>query len=63
MFGVFIAGLVLLIIGAIMPAFAETKSEYGTELEQYINSHDPRDSADVERLTREYDQKSQRKFL
>ena len=64
MFGVLLSGLVLLIIGAVIPAFADTKnSTYGSELEDYIVSHNPRDTADVERLTKEYDQKAQRNFL
>lgn len=64
MFGILIAGLVLLIIGAFAPAFADSKNTtYGSELEQYINSHNPCDPSDVERLTKEYDQKSQRGFL
>ena len=40
MFGVLLAGLVLLIIGAVMSAIADTKnSTYGSELEQYIVSN------------------------
>ena len=64
MFGVLLSGLVLLIISAVIPAFTDNKqSTYGSELENYINSHNPRDTADVERLTKEYDQKAQRTFL
>lgn len=63
MLGVLIAGLVLLIVGAFAPALADTKSNYGSELENYINSRNPCDPADVERLTKEYDQKSQKNFL
>jgi len=63
MFGVLLSGLVLLIISAVIPAFAKDTSTYGSELEEYITSHNPRDTADVERLTKEYDQKAQRNFL
>jgi hypothetical protein len=63
MFGILIMALVLLVVGAVMPAIANTKSTYGSELEQYINSRNPCDPADVERLTKEYDQKSQKNFL
>lgn len=30
---------------------------YGRDLEQYINSHDPKSAADVERLTQRYQYK------
>jgi hypothetical protein len=63
MFGVLLSGLVLLIIGIVLPAFASTNSTYGSELEDYIVSNNPKDTSDVERLTKEYDQKVQRNFL
>lgn len=64
MFGLLLVGLVILVMGVVMPAIADTKtSTYGSELENYINRHRPTDTADVERLTREYDQKAQRDFL
>jgi hypothetical protein len=62
MFGIFISGLVLIIISAILPVFAKDAT-YGSDLEDYITSHNPCDTADVERLTKEYDQKAQRGFL
>ena len=37
--------------------------DYGSELEQYIISHNPSCSADVERLTAEYNTKNSRGFL
>lgn len=33
------------------------KSSYESQLEKYIVGNDPKDITDVERLTREYDQK------
>jgi len=63
MFGVLLSGLVLLIIGAVIPAFTGTSSTYGSELEDYIVKNNPNNTADVERLTREYDIKSKRTFL
>ena len=52
------------VVGVVLPAIADSKnSTYGSELEDYIVSHNPRDTADVERLTKEYDQKAQRNFL
>lgn len=32
---------------------------YGSELEQYIVAHEPRDTGDVDRLTREFDQRKE----
>ena len=40
------------------------KNTYGSALEQYIESRDPQSTADVERLTREFDLKTTtRNFL
>lgn len=36
---------------------------YGSALEAYIVSNDPQDVCDVDRLTREFDQKNQGGFL
>ena len=33
------------------------QSTYGTELEQYVRSHNPMDIGDVERLTLQYQRK------
>lgn len=64
MLGVLLSGLVLLIISAVIPAFANDKpNTYGSKLEEYIVSHHPKDGSDVERLTREFDQKQSRGFL
>lgn len=64
MFGVLLSGLVLLIISAVIPAFTTAKDgSYGSELENYIASHNPVDTYDVERLTKEFDAKQQRGFL
>lgn len=51
------------IVGPLIAMVSESKSTYGSELERYIISHNPHDTADVERLAREYDQKAQRSFL
>lgn len=42
---------ILSIFERIVRTFALT---YGSELEQYIISHDPKSEADVERLTNQY---------
>lgn len=50
----------LLVLGALIPALASDKpNTYGSKLEEYIVSHDPKNAGDVERLTREFDQKIQ----
>lgn len=36
---------------------------YGSKLEEYIVSQNPRDIADVERLTNEYDRKTKEGYL
>lgn len=56
----------LAILGIVVPLISmatKSQSTYGSDLEQYIASHNPHDTADVERLAREYDQKVQRNFL
>jgi len=56
----------LAIVGIVGPLFAlatESQSTYGSKLEEYIVSNNPRDTADVERLTREYDQAAAKRFL
>lgn len=43
-------------IQKIVEKFQKPRS-YGSELENYITSHNPRDTGDVDRLTREFDTK------
>jgi hypothetical protein len=51
-------------VGIVGPLFAmATESTYGSELENYIISNNPKDTGDVERLTREYDIASSKRFL
>jgi hypothetical protein len=40
-----------------------SKETYGSRLEEYIVGNNPRDIADVERLTREYDNKTKEGYL
>lgn len=64
MMGVLLSGLVLLVISALLPAFAkDAPTTYGSQLEEYIVSHSPKDTYDVERLTREFDEKQKQGFL
>ena len=58
MLGVLLSALVILILGAVIPALADDKpNTYGSKLEEYIVRNDPKNAGDVERLTREFDQK------
>ena len=41
----------------------DNPNTYGSRLEEYIVSNNPKDTYDVERLTREFDEKQQQKFL
>ena len=48
----------------ILIAFLGFSSEsYGTQLENYIISHNPQDTGDVERLAQEYNRKLKEGFL
>lgn len=55
----------LAVVGIVGPlvALATESTTYGSQLEQYIVSHNPNDTADVERLTREYDLAASKRFL
>lgn len=62
MLGALLAFVILAIAGAIAPVLAKSDT-YGSNLENYIINNHPKDAADVERLTREYQEKEQRTFL
>jgi hypothetical protein len=49
--------------GIIVPMVTSKSQTYGSQLEKYIVSNNPTDTADVERLTREYNQKSKGSYL
>ena len=36
---------------------------YGSQLEKYINSRNPKDAGDVERMTNEFQRKTQQRYL
>lgn len=64
MLGVLLSFLVLACAGILVPMLGLLSEQtYGSALEEYIVSNNPHDTADVERLAREYDQKAQRRFL
>jgi len=49
--------------GIIAPFLSSKSPTYGSRLEEYIISNNPKDTADVERLTREYDMSVNKGFL
>ena len=64
MLGVLISALVILVVGALIPALAkDTPNTYGSKLEEYIVSRNPKDTGDVERLTREFDEKQKQRII
>ena len=62
---------VLLTVGAIamagiigpLVALASKSNTYGSRLEEYIVSKNPQDTSDIERLTREYELSSSKRYL
>lgn len=62
MFGVILAFAILAIVGVFAPTMLKADT-YGSRLENYIVNNHPKDAADVERLTREYQEREQRTFL
>lgn len=64
MISVLLSVLVLAVMGIIIPLSGLIgEKTYGSNLEDYITSRNPQDTADVERFARDYDQKSKRSFL
>jgi hypothetical protein len=51
------------IVGPLVAMAAESQSKYGSDLENYIVSHNPQDTGDVERLAQEYNRKLKEGFL
>ena len=59
-----VCGLALLgIIGPLFSLISETQTTYGSQLEQYIISKQPQDVSDIERLTKQYELESTKRFL
>jgi hypothetical protein len=56
-------GFVVLIVVASLVPYIDGGETYGSRLEQYIVGNNPRDISDVERLTREYDNKTKEGYL
>ena len=55
----------LAVIGIIGPlvALASESNTYGSRLEEYIVSKNPQDTADIERLTRDYEIATSKRYL
>jgi hypothetical protein len=51
------------IIGPLVGLASKSQSTYGSDLEQYINSRNPQDTADVERMARDYHLSSSKRYL
>lgn len=63
MFGIALGITILIGIGVLAPLVGIFSETYGSRLESYIINNHPKDASDVERLTREYQEKEQRTFL
>ena len=50
------------IIGPLLALASETTT-YGSRLEEYIVSKNPQDTSDIERLTRDYEIASSKRYL
>jgi len=55
----------LAIVGILGPLFAmvSESNTYGSRLEEYIVSKNPQDTADIERLQRDYEIASSKRYL
>lgn len=64
MLGVLLSALAIFVLGAVIPALFNDKSNsYGSHLEEYIISNNPKDAGDVERLTREFQLKQKQGII
>jgi len=64
MISVLITIISMVVIGVAIPLLGLLSNQsYGSQLEQYINSKNPVDIGDVERLTNEFERKSAQRYL
>lgn len=64
MLGVLLSFGIIAVLGVVIPALSDEKPQtYGSKLEEYIVSHNPKDTYDVERLTREFDEKQKQGII
>lgn len=62
MLSVILSFVVIFGLGIVLPSFL-SQSTYGSKLEDYVNSRNPVDTYDVEKYTREYEEKQHRGIL
>jgi hypothetical protein len=56
--------ITMTVVGIAIPLLGLLSNQsYGSQLEQYINSKNPVDIGDVERLTNEFERKSAQRYL
>jgi len=61
---VLITIITMTVVGIAIPLLGLLSNQsYGSQLEQYINSKNPVDIGDVERLTNEFGRKSAQRYL
>lgn len=58
-----VCGLALIGIIGPLVALASESNTYGSRLEEYIVSKNPQDTADIERLTRDYEIATSKRYL
>jgi hypothetical protein len=65
MISVLLTIVAIAMVGIIGPlvALASESNTYGSRLEEYIVSKNPQDTADIDRLTREYELASSKRYL
>ena len=65
MISVLLTIVAIAMVGLIGPlvALASESNTYGSRLEEYIVSKNPQDTADIDRLTREYELASSKRYL
>jgi hypothetical protein len=65
MISVLLTIVALAMVGIIGPliAMASESNTYGSRLEEYIVSKNPQDTADIERLARDYEVASSKRYL
>jgi hypothetical protein len=51
------------IVGPLIALLATESNTYGSRLEEYIISKNPQDTADIERLTKDYQLSSSKRYL
>ena len=65
MISILLTIVAIAMVGLIGPlvALASESNTYGSRLEEYIVSKNPQDTADIDRLTREYELASSKRYL